>query len=213
MFKAIDMDGNGTLDFKEFLAWYVASTQEASGGKTDQFLHNVKDKLRRFKLSSDEEPSKDEEPEKEEPKKEEKKAEGKKKKGEDDEEEGEKDGKKEDKKEEKKEEEKKPEAIPAGWNPISNFAEGWSAVAEEPAELCVKDKLVRMRGCVTGKKDGKMFTLPNGCAPAATERFACTRKNGEETKLVAVTVDKDGNVFVGASEGVLCLSSIAFFMK
>jgi len=195
LFKAIDIDGNGTLDFQEFLAWYTASTQEASGGKTDQFLHTTKDKLRKFKPSHDEKQgeAKKEEDKKEEDGKGEKKEEGK--------------------KDEKKKEDKKEKEIPSGWHAIDGFEEGWEAVAEEPAELCVKDKFVRMRGCVSGKKAGKVFQLPAGCAPGAVERFPCTRKNGEEIKVVPVTIDKEGNVFAATTEGVLCLSSIAFFMK
>jgi len=188
MFKAIDMDGNGTLDFQEFLAWYIASTQEASDGKTDQFLHNVKDKLRKFKGSSKKEQPKDEE-------------EGEEKK----------DVEKKDGESAKKSEDKKPEAIHAGWNTIAQFEEGWSSVAEEPAEFCVKDNFVRMRGCVAGKKGGKIFKLPEGCAPAAVERFPCTKKSAEELKVVPVTVDKEGNVYAGSTDGNLCLSSICFF--
>jgi len=199
MFKAIDIDGNGTLDFQEFLAWYVASTQEASDGKTDQFLHNVKDKFRKFKLSKKEEPKKEEEKEKAEEEGDEEEAPKKKKKSEG---------------EEKSKDAEKPKAkeeIPAGWHAISNFHTGWSSVAEEPAELCVSGKFVRMRGCVTSTKSGKIFTLPEGCAPAAVERFPCTKRNGAETKVVPVTVDKNGNVYAAVSDGNLCLSSISFF--
>jgi len=208
MFDAIDIDGNGTLDFQEFLAWYMASTQEASGGKTDQFLHNMKDKLRKFKLNK-EHAAKEEEPKDEE--EEEKKDEEEKEEKKEDKKEDKKDEKK--KKDADKKEEKKEEEIPAGWHAVEKFEEGWTAVAEEPVELCVKDKFVRMRGCVSGKKGGKMFKLPNGCAPAAIERFACMKKSEEEIKVVPVTVDKDGYVIAGSTEVVLCLSSVAFFMK
>jgi len=241
MFDAIDVDGNGSLDFQEFLAWYVASTQEASGGKTDLFLHNVKDKLRYFKGAKKEEEKKKEEKKekkeeekkeeekKEEEKEEEKKEDEKKEESEEKTEEKKKDKKKKDKKkkgeEEKKEEEKKEEEKPAaaeekeeekkglsaGWNAVPSLENGWTSVAEEPAEICVKDMLIRMRGCVNGSK-GKIFTLPEGFAPAATERFPCVKK-GEESKVVPVTVDQDGNVIAGATDGVLCLSTIVFFKK
>ena len=205
--------GENSLDYVEDNSIMVALSKLRSKIGDEFLIKNIRGLGYRLEEKKEDE-KKEESEEKTEEKKKDKKKKDKKKKGE-----GEK--KEEEKKEEEKKEEEKPAAaeekeeekkgLSAGWNAVPSLENGWTSVAEEPAEICVKDMLIRMRGCVNGSK-GKIFTLPEGFAPAATERFPCVKK-GEESKVVPVTVDQDGNVIAGATDGVLCLSTIVFFKK
>jgi len=196
LFKSIDLDGNGTLEFNEFLTWWQNSV---SG------YGSMSDAAWQLRLGMSEAQLQE--------------ATGlvAKKKGEEDED-------KKDKKEEEEDKKAKKPAKKAAaamkWTNVDKFGDKWRAPGQgkkeknlQCAQYSKVQNTVSLRGCIVseGGAEAVAFTLPANCAPKTQLRFNAFLTAGKKSSPAEVVITPDGKVTVSSTDACeFWLSGISF---
>jgi len=199
LFKSIDLDGNGTLEFNEFLTWWQDSV---SGNST------MSDAAWQVRLGLSESELEAATGLKKAPAK--KEGDDKDKKGEEE--------------DEKKEDDSKA-VVPKGacalkWKDIKEVGQKWHVPGTgkkekdlQGVQMSEHRGVVSLRGCLIseGGAAAVAFTLPADSAPKKTLRFNTFVNTGKKSAPADVVITPDGKVTVSSTdEGEFWFSGISF---
>jgi len=205
LFKSIDLDGNGTLEFNEFLTWWQESV---SGNKTmSDAAWQIRLGISEAELEAVTGLSK-------------KKPDDKKKDADESEDGSEKKDDDDDKKKDKKPAAGKKATCALKWTNIDKFGDKWrvpgSGKKEEGLQAVQVSKTqdtVALRGCLVseGGADAVAFTLPAGFAPKKLARFTAFVNTGKKSAPAEVVISTDGQVKVSSTDaGEFWFSGISY---
>jgi len=209
LFRSIDLDGNGTLEFNEFLTWWqdsVSGNSTMSDAAWQVRLGLSESELEAATGMKKPAPAAHKEEEKDEKKKD-------KKKGDDDD-----DSEKED---EKETEVVAPRnACALKWTNVETVGEKWHVPGKgkkekglQGVQYCEHRGVVSLRGCLIseGGASAVAFTLPADRAPSKHLRFNTFVNSGKKSEPADVVITPDGKVTVSSTnEGEFWFSGISY---